>query len=85
MQKENKKEYDSIKNIIYNLINEEKLTFPEDKLFYTAIYEGAAKMYDCYLNKQRKYYDAHREHNREYQRAYQKARRDKAKEVEESK
>ena len=38
LQKENKKEYDSIKNIIYNLINEEKLTFPEDKLFYYISY-----------------------------------------------
>ena len=70
------------KELLTKLEEEMHKASPEDKLFYTAIYEGAARMYDCYLNKQRKYYDAHREHNREYQRAYQKARRDKAKEVE---
>ena len=48
---------------------------PEDKLFYTAMYEGAARMHQAYLDKQRKYYDTHREHNREYQRKYQQLRR----------
>lgn len=40
-----------------------------------ARYEGALAMYECYLDKQRKYYEEHREHNREYQRAYQQAYR----------
>lgn len=39
-----------------------------------ARYEGALAMYECYLDKQRKYYDTHKEHNREYQREYQKRR-----------
>lgn len=54
-----------------------------------ARYEGALAMYECFLEKQRKYYETHREHNREYQRVYQRAyhraRKEKAKEVEESK
>lgn len=54
-----------------------------------ARYEGALAMYECFLDKQRKYYKTHREHNREYQRVYQhayyRARKEKAKEVEESK
>lgn len=51
---------------------------PENKLFYTAIYEGAARMHNCYLNKQRNYYASHRDHHNEYQREY---RKNKAKEV----
>lgn len=73
------------KELLTKLEEEMHNASPENKLFYTAIYEGAARMHNCYLDKQRKYYDAHREHNREYQRAYHKARREKAKEVEESK
>ena len=34
LKKENKKKFDEIKNNVYNLINGEKLSFPEDKLFY---------------------------------------------------
>lgn len=37
--------------------------------------EGALAMHDLYLNKQRRYYDAHREHHNEYQREYQRKRR----------
>lgn len=55
---------------------------PETKDIYTAMYQGALKMHQAYLDRQRNYYATHREHNREYQRAYHKARRDKAKEVE---
>lgn len=39
-----------------------------------ARYEGALAMYESFLDKQRKYYDTHKEHNREYQREYQKRR-----------
>ena len=49
-----------------------------------ARYEGAVAMYECVLDKQRRYYKSHREHNQAYHRAYYKARREKAKEVEKS-
>lgn len=39
-----------------------------------ARYEGALVMYECVLDKQRKYYTTHKEHNREYQKEYQKRR-----------
>ena len=39
-----------------------------------ARYEGALAIHEAYLNKQRRYYETHREHNREYQREYQRAR-----------
>ena len=41
--------------------------------------EGALVMHELYLDKQRRYYDAHRDHHNEYQREYQRKRR--AKEV----
>lgn len=59
-----------------------KSVVPEVKEILRAQYEGALAMYECFLEKQRKYYETHREHNREYQRVYQQARRTKAKEVE---
>lgn len=46
-----------------------------------ARYEGALAMYECFLDKQRKYYETHKEYNREYQREYQRKRRAKAKEA----
>lgn len=70
------------KELLTKLEDEMHKASPENKLFYTAMYEGAARMHEAYLKKQRKYYETHREHNREYQRAYQQARRAKAKEVE---
>ena len=77
------------KGLLTKLEEEMHKASPDNKLFYTAIYEGAARMYECFLEKQRKYYETHREHNREYQRVYQRAyhraRKEKAKEVEESK
>lgn len=51
-----------------------------------ARYEGALAMYECFLEKQRKYYKTHAEHNREYHKRYYKIRHNKKeKEVEESK
>ena len=43
-----------------------------------ARYEGALVMHQAYLDKQRRYYAAHRDHHNEYQREY---RKNKAKEV----
>ena len=42
-----------------------------------ARYEGALAMYECYLDKQRRYYETHREYHREYQRNYKRSRRAK--------
>lgn len=61
-----------------------KCIVPEMKEILRAQYEGAVAMYECVLDKQRRYYKSHREHNKAYHRAYYKARREKAKEVEKS-
>lgn len=64
------------RQLLTKLEDEMHKASPENKLFYTAIYEGAARMYDCYLNKQRKYYETHREHHNTYQREYQKKKKE---------
>lgn len=64
------------KELLTKLEDEMHKASPENKLFYTAIYEGAARMYNCYLDKQRNYYASHRAHHNEYQREYQRKKKE---------
>ncbi len=64
------------KELLTKLEDEMHKASPENKLFYTAMYEGAARMYSCYLDKQRKYYASHRAHHNEYQREYQRKKKE---------
>ena len=68
------------KQLLNKLEKEMLKASPENKEFYTAMYEGAARMYELtVLKPMRKYYATHREHNREYQREYRRAYRAKKK------
>lgn len=49
-----------------------------------ARYEGALAMHEVYLEKQRRYYNTHKEQLRVYNREYMRNRRAKQKEVEQA-